>query len=198
MDSPVCEKEASPLQDQLENLTSQDGTSSSISESTDSNLQDESDDSSVPIWVLRALAAGRTPLPYSRPPIKAHAMHIASSSRTIRGSSYDSQETEIEQPSAQEQKQTAKGKVCPPTSNSNAKTKKSNDRPKKQDARAFVTISPIIHHRIQRKKWKPDEIESLIRMREDNLSWGLIAVRWSYLLNPHKGPCYQTSNETRV
>ncbi|KAJ4855755.1 hypothetical protein T069G_09123 [Trichoderma breve] len=156
-ESPVLKKEASPLQDKSDNLTSTDEISSPASESTASNLQDESDDSSVPIWVLRALAAGRTPLPCSRPPIKTHGMHIADSGRTIRESSYDSQETEVEQPPAQEQKQTAKGK----------------------DARAFVTIAPIIHHRIQRKKWKPDEIESLIRMREDKMSWVLIAKAFS-------------------
>ncbi|QYT05208.1 hypothetical protein H0G86_012102 [Trichoderma simmonsii] len=159
MDSPVCEKGASPLQDKPEEFTSQDGTSSPISESTDPNLQDESDDSSVPIWVLRALAAGRTPLPSSRPPIKTLGLHIADSGRTIRESSYDSQETIVEQPPAQEQKQTAKDK--------------------KQNARAFVTMEPIIRRRVQRKKWKSNEIESLIRMREDRMSWVVIAEAFS-------------------
>lgn len=178
MDSPVCEKGASPLQDKPEEFTSQDGTSSPISESTDPNLQDESDDSSVPIWVLRALAAGRTPLPSSRPPIKTLGLHIADSGRTIRESSYDSQETIVEQPPAQEQKQTAKDKVRLPTNNGNPKP---NARSKKQNARAFVTMEPIIRRRVQRKKWKSNEIESLIRMREDRMSWVVIAVRLPYL-----------------
>ncbi|KAK0766486.1 hypothetical protein N5P37_000211 [Trichoderma harzianum] len=173
MNSPVSEKEALPLQDKTENLTGQDGTSSPISESTDSNLQDE------PIWVRRALAAGRTPLPSSRPPIKTLELHIADSDRTIRESSYDSQETVVEQPPAQEQKQTAKGKVRSPSNNGSLNAKKSNARSKKQNARAFVTMEPIICHRIQRKKWKPSEIESLIRMREDKMSWVLIAEAFS-------------------
>ncbi|KAL6798142.1 hypothetical protein J3E68DRAFT_425386 [Trichoderma sp. SZMC 28012] len=179
MDNPVCEREASPLQDKSDNLTGTDGISSPISEPTDSNLQDESYDSSVPIWVQRALAAGRTPLPYSRPPIKTHGMHIADSGRTIRGSSYDSQETELEQSPAQEQKQTVNGKVRPPTSNGNRKAKTSNARPKKQNARTFVTMEHIIRRKVERKKWKPNEIESLIRMREDKMSWVLIANAFS-------------------
>ncbi|KKP04268.1 hypothetical protein THAR02_03619 [Trichoderma harzianum] len=177
--SPAREKEASPLQVKPENLTDQDGTSSSMSESTDSTLQDEPDDSSVPIWVRRALAAGRTPLPCSRPPIKTHGMHIADSGRTARESSYDSQETVLEQSPAPEEKQTTKGKVRPLTSNDNPKIKKSDARPKNQNARAFVTMEPIIRRKVQRKKWKPNEIETLIRMREDRMGWVVIAEAFS-------------------
>ncbi|KAL7953072.1 hypothetical protein V8C34DRAFT_71251 [Trichoderma compactum] len=181
MDSPVGDKveASSPLQDESENLAQQGGTSSPILKSTDSNLQDESDDSSVPIWVKRVLAAGRTPLPRSRPPIKAHRMHIADSSRTTRGSSYDSQETELEQPPAQEQKRTAKSKALCPAGNGNPKAKKSNAWSKKQHARAVVTTTPIIHQKVQRKKWTLSEIKSLIRMRENDMSWDVIAGRFS-------------------
>ncbi|KAL6803340.1 hypothetical protein GGI42DRAFT_353490 [Trichoderma sp. SZMC 28013] len=163
MDSPVGDKveASSPLQDESENLAQQGRTSSPISEPINSNLQDESDNSSVPIWVKRVLAAGRTPLPCSRPPIKAHGMHIADSGRTTRESSYDSQETELEEPPAQEQKRTAKSKP--------------NPRSKKQHARAFVTTTPVIHHKVQRKKWTLSEIKSLIRMRENDMSWDVIA-----------------------
>ncbi|KAF3070323.1 hypothetical protein CFAM422_006799 [Trichoderma lentiforme] len=178
-DSLACEKEASPLLDKPANLTGQNGISSPISESIDSNLQDEFDDSSVPIWVQRALAAGRTPLPCSRPPIKTHRMHIAGFGRIIRESSYDSQETVLEQSPVPEEKQTAKGKVRSPTSNGNPEAKNSDAWSKKQDARAFVTMEPVIRHRVQRKKWKANEIENLIRMREDKMSWVLIAEAFS-------------------
>ncbi|PNP55787.1 hypothetical protein THARTR1_04007 [Trichoderma harzianum] len=164
--------EASLLQDESENLTGQSGTGSSISEPINSNPQDEADESSVPILVRRALAAGRTPLPTSRPPIKAIGMHIADPGRTTRESSYDSQGTELDQPSETDQKQTAKGKALRPASHGHPKAKNSNTRPKGQKARASF-------RRVQRRKWILSDIKSLIRMREDKMSWQVIAGSFS-------------------
>ncbi|KAL7914216.1 hypothetical protein GGI35DRAFT_476044 [Trichoderma velutinum] len=179
MDSPVRDNEASPLQDEPEDLTHQDRISLPISEPIDSDLQNELNDSSEPTWQQKALAAGRTPLPSSRPPIKALGTYIADSGRTPRESSVDSLETELEQLPEQEQKLTAKGESLHPTSNDKTKVKKPDARPKRHNARGFVTITSIGLRRVQRRKWRPSEIQSLIRMRQDKMSWELIAGAFS-------------------
>ncbi|UKZ83057.1 hypothetical protein TrVFT333_010858 [Trichoderma virens FT-333] len=175
MDDPVPGKEKLPFEGVFKVPTSQNGARNPSVESNNSEPQEGSNNSepqegsnNLPelTWQERALAAGRTPLPSSRPPIKSQSMCSNDSDKTACGSSENNLETKDHHAVEDKEKWTIEDEVASPKAqDGKINVKKPDPQQKEENAHALVKSKGL--PRAPRKKWMTDEISRVISMRVD-------------------------------
>ncbi|EHK26887.1 uncharacterized protein TRIVIDRAFT_217495 [Trichoderma virens Gv29-8] len=177
MDDPVPGKEKLPFEGVFKVPTSQNGASNPSVESNNSEPQEESNNLPELTWRERALAAGRTPLPSSRPPIKSQTTSSDDSGKTACGSSDNNLETKDHHAVEDKEKWTIEDEVASPKAqDGEINVKKPDPQQKEENAHALVKSKGL--PRAPRKKWMTDEISRVISMRMDGASWDSISAEF--------------------